>query len=215
MSISKKTGLLIGAALLFGGSIADADPYVPPSQYGIGVVLGGGVQDFTNSDMRSTTTPGGNWDVRAMVGTRSPIAIEAAYIGSAQGIESRFGTAVSATLIGTGLEADLRVNLIPFENITPFGFAGLGWKRYDVRGEDFTTADTGIRDDDQLLEIPLGAGVGYRYAGLSVDARFTYRVAAGEDLVVAADVNNPDVDTNAGSLGMDTWGVGANLGMEF
>jgi hypothetical protein len=221
MSISKKTGLALGTVLLLAAVPAFADDNDdeawPATGYGVQVVLGAGVQGFTDQDMRSTTTTGGLWDARAVIGTRTPIAFEGAYVGTAQGIDSRFGNDVSATLIGTGFEGALRLNLIPFENVTPFAFAGLGWKRYDVRGADFTTADTGINDEDNLLEIPLGGGIGYRYAGMAFDARFTYRAAAGEDLVITDDSPPSETtgDPDSGALGLDTWGVSANLGWEF
>jgi aminopeptidase N len=71
-----------------------SDTYVRPERrslyerYGIGLALGGGVEGYAMSDQRDQTTDGGNWDVRLTVGTRSPLALEASYIGSAQAINS-------------------------------------------------------------------------------------------------------------------------------
>jgi opacity protein-like surface antigen len=220
-------GLLAAAGVLWLGSPDAAaqdytpppDPYapapepepdVPPTVYGIALSVGGGVANFTSSEMRANTDLAGVWDVRALIGSRSPIALEAAYVGSAQAIDARFGEENTATLIGTGLEGNVRVNLIPFEMLTPYAFAGLGYKRYDVSGADFRTADTGIADNDTLLEVPLGAGLAYRARGFLADARFTYRMAMGEDLVIPG-----DFEGDRDAAGLDTWGVTARLGVEF
>lgn len=202
----------LGVAPAFADDEYDDDEW-PASEYGISLSVGGGVQDFTDSGMRSTTDPGGIWDVRGVLGTRTPIAVEAAYVGTAQGIDARFGEDTTATLVGSGLEGALRLNLIPFAAVTPYAFGGLGWKRYDVVGADFRTADTGIRDEDTLLEVPMGGGLNYRYAGFLADARFTYRAAVGEDLVLTDEQLPDEVEPDA--EGLDNWSVSARLGWEF
>jgi hypothetical protein len=216
-TLGKTTAGIFLATCAIGGSpaIADDEPYVPASVYGISVTVGGGVHDFTDESMRDTTDPGGIWDVRGVLGTRSPIAVEAAYVGTAQGIDARFGEETTATLVGTGLEGALRVNVLPFEVFTPYAFAGLGWKRYDVAGADFRTADTGINDEDTLLEVPMGGGLAFRDDGFLVDGRFTYRAAVGEDLVISDDALPGELEEDAGALGMDNWSVSARVGFEF
>lgn len=211
----KMAGVLLATCALGAGTaLADDDSEDwPASVYGISLSLGAGLQDFTDSSMTSTTDPGGVWDVRGVIGTRTPVALEAAYVGTAQGIDARFGEDTTATLVGTGLEGAVRLNLIPLEDFTPYAFAGLGWKRYDVVGADFRTADTGIRDEDDLLEIPMGGGLSFRNQGFVADARFTYRAAAGEDLVITDD-SAPD-EANPDKAGMDTWGVSGRVGWEF
>jgi len=183
----------------------------PMTDFGVSVMAGGGVQDFASSRMTDTTDPGGMWDIRAVVGSSAYIGGEAAYTGSAQKIQPVFGNQSEGNLIGTGLEADLRVNALPLYAVTPYAFAGLGWRRYDVTGEDFSTSDTGINDSDDQLEVPLGAGVQYHRSGFIADARFTYRVATYEDMVVS-DQSRARTEDPAD---MDTWGVAAHLGYEF
>jgi len=202
--------LAVGA----GGAAADDEDYWPATVYGVSVSVGGGVSSFVDDAMRDTTDPGGMWDVRAMIGSRTPIAVEAAYVGTAQGIDARFGEDTTATLVGTGFEGALRVNLLPLEDFTPYAFGGLGWKRYDIAGADFRTADTGIRDEDTLLEVPFGAGLSYRYGGFVADGRFTYRVAAGEDLVISDEDGLPE-NLDEDPLGMDNWQVSGRVGFEF
>lgn len=193
--------------------VVSGEDYWPASEYGIEMSLGGGVESFASDEMQANTDPGATWDVRGVFGTRTPIALEAAYVGSSQSIDAVFGERSSARLMGTGLEGALRLNILPLEDFTPFAFGGLGWKRYDVTGADFTTADTGIRDEDTLLEVPMGGGLAYRDNGFVVDARFTYRLAAGEDLVISNSDSDPlDTDRHAN---MDNWSVGARVGYEF
>lgn len=217
-NFGKKMGGVLLATCVLGSGNALADEYLeqdlPMSVYGISVSVGGGVHNFTEGQMQDTTDIGGVWDVRGVIGTRTPIALEAAYVGTAQGIDARFGEETTATLVGTGLEGALRVNLIPLEMVTPYAFAGLGWKRYDVAGADFRTADTGIADEDTLLEVPLGGGLSYRYAGFIADARFTYRIAAGEDLVLSSE--DPEDPRDQGdAVGLDNWSASARVGWEF
>jgi len=213
----KMAGILLATcALGVAPALADDDyddDGWPASEYGIGLSLGAGLSDFTDNDMQSTTDPGGTWDVRGVLGTRTPVAFEAAYVGTAQGIDARFGEDTTATLVGSGLEGALRLNLLPFAAVTPYAFGGLGWKRYDVAGADFRTADTGINDEDTLLEIPMGGGLAYRYGGFLADARFTYRAAVGEDLVLS-DSEIPD-EAEPDAEGLDNWAVSARLGVEF
>jgi hypothetical protein len=74
--------------------MVEPQPYVEPvpvteteewyTTLGFGLTIGGGVSGFTDETFRDTTNDGGNWDVRGTIGTRSYIAGEASYLGSAQ-----------------------------------------------------------------------------------------------------------------------------------
>jgi len=208
--------IVFAAASLFAARTAaaqDADDFWPASQYGIELSAGGGVESFSHQQMRNETSPAGLWDLRAVVGTRSPIAVEGAYTGTAQRIDAVIGNQ-TGTLVGTGLSGDLRVNLMPMEMVTPYAFGGLGWKRYDVTNANFTTADTGVASSDDLLEIPLGGGLSLRDRGVTADARFTYSVATGQNLVINNNGDQP-VSTDRGSANMDNWSVSARIGTEF
>jgi hypothetical protein len=179
------------------------------------ISVGAGVQDFTSERMQDTTDMGGLWDLRLAFGTTSPVGLEVAYIGSATPINTVFGPDQDATLIGTGAEGLARLNVIPLGVVTPYVFGGLAWQRYDVVNADFRTADTGIEDEDTLFEVPVGAGLAFRPAGFLADARFTYRAAMGEDLVIEDDRNPIDINDDDNKAGMDTWQVSARVGVEF
>lgn len=175
-----------------------------PEPVGVSLTVGGGVFGFTDSNMNAEAPAGGSWDVRAAIGTHSPIAVEAAYIGTAQDINA-IGLDDSAMLLGTGVEGVARVNLLPMAVVNPYFFGGAAWKRYDVTNTDTNTSD--INPVDNLIEIPVGVGLGYRMSGFVLDARAELRMATEEDLVR----NDPDTD----DVRLHTWNAGAKLGYEF
>lgn len=173
-------------------------------RYGVSVSLGGGVSGFTSETMRDTTHDGGAWGVNVAIGTRSPLAIEAAYIGSAQSIDA-LGLESDAVLLGNGLQAGVRVNLLD-SNLQPFGFAGIAWRRYSLADEGINTSD--VADDDDVLEIPVGVGIAWKYRGFLLDARGEFRLASQEDMV-------PRLQDSTENASMHRYGVTANVGYAF
>jgi hypothetical protein len=170
-------------------------------RYGIAVMLGGGVEGFVQTPQRDATDDGGVWNLRVAVGTRSPLAIEAAYIGSAQSING-LGLESDALLVGNGAQADARINLTD-ALVQPFVYGGVAWKRYSL--ERTTTRTSDLSDNDDVLEVPLGIGIASKYAGLLLDLRGEYRFSTQDDMF---DVTAPDDR-------MDRWGVNANIGYAF
>jgi hypothetical protein len=175
------------------------------SVVGAGVLLGGGVQDFSRSNARGVTNTGGFWNARVVAGTREYIGLEGAYVGSAQGINA-LGLDSDAVLISNGVEGAVRLNLPIFVArsatlLEPFVFGGAGWSRFHVARTSVNTSD--IATDDDVLTVPYGAGMMVAYRGLMADARFTYRSTFYNDLL----------RTTGGSL--DTWSAGAQVGFEF
>ena len=170
-------------------------------KYGIALSLGGGVEDFASETADSATRIGGGWNVRATIGTRTPLGLEVGYIGSAQEINA-LGVDNDALLISNGLDAKARVNLTDW-NVQPFGFAGVGWRHYQLTDEGVNTS--AIANSDDVLEVPMGVGIAYKYRGMLLDARGEFRYSAAEDLIDAAD---PNAD-------LHRWGVNANLGYAF
>lgn len=181
------------------------------SGIGIAIAAGGGASGFTNDAMRDTTDIGGDWDVRLTFGTRSPLAFEASYIGSAQSIDA-LGLDDDAILVGNGLQGAVRLNATVESTVQPFLYAGLGWRRYDLTNVDVNLSD--VRGDDNVLEIPLGIGVAGRWSGLIVDLRGEFRATTNGDLV-------PEFTAESIALGeedfasMHRWGVKATVGYEF
>ena len=190
----------------------EGNPYVergfgkgyPGSVVGTGILIGGGVQDFSRSNIRGMTDAGGFWSARLVAGTREYVGLEAAYVGSAQSITA-LGLSNDAVLVSNGVEGALRIN-IPIVSsggglVEPFAFGGVGWSRYHIARSATNTSDLASNDD--LLAIPYGAGIAFASHGFMADARFTYRSTFYNDLL----------STTGGAL--DSWSAGAQLGFEF
>jgi len=197
-------------------------------RYGLGISAGGGVSDWTDDGMRDVTGAAGTWEVRGYVGLTFPIAGELAYVGQASSIGRRLGivlddgaiaTGNDAFLIGNGVDAVARLNIVTEGPFQPYLIAGLGWKRYTVTNADFDVADFGMNDSDNVLEVPVGGGLAYRsFFGMFADARFTFRGVAGEDLVIGLPDDDADDDffsDDDAFLPMHSWEVSGRIGYEF
>ena len=168
---------------------------------GFGLQLGGGLTGFGPQPARGLVEVGGGWDVRLTYGTRSIVGVEAAYVGSAQTLNDVMLPS-DAYLLGNGAEAALRLNL-PVEgagwSLVPFVLAGVGWNHY--RAIDLGDSAL-LKSSDNVLTIPVGAGLSGAYRGFLMDARFTYRPTVDDELFS----NNAD---------MHTWTAGVHLGRQF
>jgi hypothetical protein len=178
-------------------------PKAPPSVVGIEATLGGGAIGFIDEGARAVAGTGGSWDARLLFGSRLPIAVEGAYVGSAQSIDA-LGLASSSVLLGNGFEGTLRINLT-HGRIQPYLFGGAGFTHYQLSNTSTNTSS--VRGDDDIGTVPLGAGITGRLAGsFIVDARGTYRATFDDDLLRA---------TAASSNSMQSWNASARIGFEF
>ncbi len=183
------------------------------SRYGVAVSLGGGVMGFTNEDVRGYTDTGGTWEARATFGTRMPIGIEAAYVGSAQDINA-LGLEGNAIFLGNGGEGAVRLHILPSQVVQPYVFGGLGYTRYSLVNEDSNTSN--VANSLDVGYIPVGAGVGFRYAGFLFDIRGTLRPAFGDELFetnAGGGDDNPDLRVDDSNL--TNWSAAAKVGWEF
>lgn len=187
------------------------DPYARPydarhgwtSRIGAGLMVGGGVEDFTNNNMQSMTGTGGAWNARVVAGTRKFVGLEAAYQGAARSINT-LGLASDAVLMNNGVEGAFRLNLPIIRSRTvfePFGFVGIGWSHYQVTNTFTNTSSLAATDD--VMAVPYGGGLALTYGAFMADARFTYRQTYYNDLV----------RTGGGNL--NTWNVGGQVGVAF
>jgi opacity protein-like surface antigen len=174
---------------------------------GVALSVAGGVSAFSRSSARDFLDTGGTWDVRGVFGTRTLVGLEAAYVGSANGLDAPGG--FTRTLFGNGLEGSLRLNilrngLVPVRGgaagLQPYVLGGFGWTHYHL-SNNISTAS--IDNNDNTLQLPVGAGLSYYFTNnhMLLDARFTYRFAFSDNLI------------NGSSL--DTMGVTARIGAEF
>jgi hypothetical protein len=180
-------------------------PVVPT---GFAFQLGGGVTGFSRQATRNTFGTGGYWDARAILGSRSFLGAELAYIGSARDATAS-GLTGSAALLGDGAEAAVRVNL-PIEAtqhllVEPFVFGGVGWTYYQIVNEDSNSSS--VKDHANALSIPFGAGVSAAYNHFTVDARFTYRSVFDDKLVPLTGADRDHED-------LQNWSAGLTVGYE-
>jgi hypothetical protein len=208
------TGAL-GLGLLLGGQFAHAEfePRITgqpgeqhiTSGFGVSVQGGGGVTNFTGSNARSVTEVGGSWDVRAVLGTRTIPAFEAAYVGTARNVNG--GLADGTGMVSNGLEGNFRLNAPFLFNQTlvePFAFVGLGWSHYALNHVGNLALITTAND---VGTVPMGAGLAMSYRGLLAEARFTYRPTFGDDDLL--------VTTSGANASLDSWNIGLMVGFEF
>ncbi len=185
--------------LLFASAAAADDPEHPSlaTKIGMSAEIGGGVGGFTDTKATDVTTAQGVWTARITVGTRSHIGGEAAYVGSAQGLNT-LGVDQNAILHGYGLETALRFNILT-GMWQPYLLAGVGWTHYNVTNTATNTSD--VKSNADLAQFPLGAGVAFRYSGFIADARFAYHPVTNSDLM--------------GNTYLSTWDLAARVGFEF
>jgi hypothetical protein len=196
---------VLGALAITGATVRSAA--ADPGPDGVGVSVSAGALAFTGPTMRETASPGGLWDLRVVLGTRAYLAVEGAYVGTAQAVEAPLGGR-DAALVGTTFEVVARSNF-GVRDLQPYGFLGAGWTHYTVT-EPFDMADSGMNPRDDVLVFPMGLGVAYYRGSLIVDVRATGRLVSQPDLVLAVD--NP---LGRSYAAMHTFGISAGLGVEF
>jgi hypothetical protein len=178
------------------GRADSIDLVTPLGEY---VLVGGGVIDFTEEDVKDRFDVGGSWDLRLGIGSRFFVGGELAYVGW-----SRPADGAGSDLLSNGAEAVLRLQY-PYATgswlVEPFVFGGVGWSRLSLRD-----AAPGLQDSDDVGVVPFGAGVTLGYRRLLLDARFTYRTSFDEDLALATTERPAD---------LEQWGVSAAVGYEF
>jgi hypothetical protein len=186
------------------GGEDDDDLDVMMGRIGIGITIGGGVSGH-GGRLRDTTTTVVTGTC-APIGTRSMLAFEASYIGSAQDIDA-LGLDDDA-ICSVTVPGALRFNATTDTPLQPFLFGGIAWRHYELTNEDRNVSD--VADSDDALEFPLGVGIAYKMGGFLLDARGEYRIASQEDMIPAEFATSPDDNAS-----MHRYGVQANIGFEF
>jgi outer membrane protein OmpA-like peptidoglycan-associated protein len=177
--------------------------------FGFALMAGGSYQDFTNSNMRSTTSGSGGWDARFVAGLNSVIGIEAAYVGAASQVQGLGITNNTPYLVSNGLEGNARLN-IPIRYrahlFEPFGYAGLGYSHYTISNYNENAGRlSSFTSSDDVMTFPVGGGFAYAYKAFIVDARAGWTGTYYQNLLVGADKSNT----------LDHWNVGGTIGFTF
>ena len=178
----------------------------PPSRIGIETTVGAGAIGFIDQTARDATQTGASWDARMTFGSRLPIALEAAYIGSAQNIEA-LGLNTNSLLLGNGAEGTLRINLTR-ARVQPYLFGGVGWTHYQLTNSQTNTSSLLAKDD--VGTVPLGVGLSARLGSFFIlDIRGTYRATFGGDMFQGLALGTDN------SNAMQSWNAAGRVGVEF
>jgi len=187
-------------------AVVPAPKLGPPSRIGIEAAVGLGAVGFINDGAQNVTGTGEQWDARMTFGSRSYVALEAAYVGSIQSIDA-LGLDAGARLLGNGAEGTLRINFTK-ARIQPYVFGGAGWTHYQLNNTP--TINTDVKGSDDIGTVPLGGGISARLGkGFLLDVRGGYRYTYNEDLL-----NNAMAATGQ-SASLQSWNVGGRVGFEF
>jgi len=178
----------------------------PMSGIGMGITAGAGVTDFWYNRARSFTDAGVTWDARLTIGTRLPVGLDLAYVGSSQNINLA-GFSTDAYLLGQGVEAALRLQY-PRGWVRPYAFGGVGWRQLSIKRQN--VFGTGFNDYDNQGTVPFGVGVAVgQVNGIMFDLHGTGRVMFDDDLL--RNVLQGQGDHAA----TNNWDVTARIGGEF
>lgn len=178
---------------------------------GVSISIGGGVMDFTDERAREISGGAGTWEVRVASGTRKPIAVEVAYVGSARSLDA-VGLDDDAIFVGFSFEGATRLNVIPSGGVQPYLLAGLGVTRWSVSSEGDNMSD--IQDRDISAHIPLGGGLGFRQGGFVLDLRGTLRATLGDALTSSARSERTSDPFDDEQVRAHTWQASINIGWE-
>jgi outer membrane protein OmpA-like peptidoglycan-associated protein len=178
----------------------------PMSGIGMGITAGAGVTDFWYNRARSFTDAGVTWDARLTVGTRLPVGLDLAYVGSSQNINLA-GFSTDAYLLGQGVEAALRVQY-PRGWVRPYAFGGVGWRQLSLKRQN--VFGTGFNDYDNQGTVPFGVGVAVgQVNGIMFDLHGTGRVMFDDDLLRNV------LQSQGDHAATNNWDVTARIGGEF
>src|SRR5690606_34402597 len=75
-------------AFTTGQTTDDASRPNTLTPFGMSATGGGGVTGFTDEEARDFSEVGGGWDARFVLGTRTPVAGEVAYLGSSRSVSA-------------------------------------------------------------------------------------------------------------------------------
>ncbi len=156
-----------------------------------GLTVRSGITAFTG-ELGGQTNVGGFIGIEADAQPLPLVGVELGYEGSANGFEES-GT---GTLWRHNVGTLAKLGPIVDDRWQPFVGAGFGVSYIDPTGE----ADVRTFDNDWVFEVPLAAGIEYRFSGVTAGARATYRIVDGE-ACAPGDVDEGNLFTAGFSLG--------------
>jgi hypothetical protein len=208
VQLERRVGLLLAALTAVSARAAVAETgWSPQSGFGMSVAAGGGVTNFTQSNVRDVTDIGGAWDFRLAFGTRRVLAVEGSYVGGANPVHSLGVQGNRTMLIRNGIEGALRVNLPLYLRevlLEPYFTTGIGWSGYRITNVTANTSSSVSADEENTFSIPMAVGFALGRKGFIADVRCTARPTYGQTTF-----------PGAGNAALTNWDVGGMLGFEF
>ncbi|WP_257457579.1 hypothetical protein [Archangium lipolyticum] len=155
----------------------------------LGISVTGGLNAYTG-DLGDNTGAGASLGIQADSRPLPLLGVELGYAGSRNPFENLDGALWRHNV---GALAKVGPKLGSEGNLMPFVGAGFGVSVLNPSGDSEV-----IFDNDFVTEVPLAAGVDYRFGAIRAGARATYSFLGGENLGLAQDGNNINVGLNVG-----------------
>ena len=165
----------------------------------VSLTTGAGPSNYFGSSNMMGTDVGAAWDVRATFGAHSIMAVEAAYNGGTNTVETN--GAHNGFLNSQGLDSDFRLQLPT--RVQPYIFGGVGYNHMSLNNAVVTATQS---TSDNQVTVPAGGGMSaYLGSHATLDLRGTYRFIGSNDLTTTGGATN---DTHQ-------WLAQARLGYTF
>jgi hypothetical protein len=155
----------------------------------LGISVSGGLNAYTG-DLGDTTGAGASLGIQADSRPLPLLGLELGYEGSRNPFETFDGALWRHNV---GALAKVGPQLGNEGNLMPFVGAGLGVSVLNPSGESEI-----LFSNDLVTEVPVAAGVDYRFGAIRAGARATYSFLGGENLGLAQNGNNINVGINVG-----------------
>jgi len=196
--IDYKFGAVAAAALLAvpafaasngGEYIYDENQQSRGALHDFGVSVSGGLNTYTG-DLANLTGVGGSLGIQADARPLRMLGLELGYQGSRNPFVDIDG---GLWRHNVGALAKLGPELGARGNLQPFVGAGFGVSSLNPSG----SAER-IFSNDFVTEVPLAAGVDYKFGGVRAGARATYSILGGENLGAGQSGNDVNFGLNVG-----------------
>jgi hypothetical protein len=148
----------------------------------VSLTTGAGPANYFGSSLNSSVDVGAGWDARVTFGAHSAIALEAAYVGSSNSIDTADRTQ-HGRLDSHGFDSDLRLQLPTV--VQPYIFGGVGYNHMAVTQTSSVSSAGPLTGGDDQVTVPAGAGLtGYLGKHTTLDLRGTYRYIPDNGITV-------------------------------
>jgi hypothetical protein len=177
------------AASMSGEHIYDENQQHRGALHDFSVSVSGGLNTYTG-DLANLTGVGGSLGLQAAVRPLPLLGLELGYQGSRNPFVNIDG---GLWRNNVGALAKLGPEIGPKGNLQPFVGAGFGVSTLNPSG----SAER-IFSNDFVTEVPLAAGVDYKFGGVRAGARATYSILGGENLGAGQSGNDVNFGVNLG-----------------